>query len=80
MSAQAVELARRFAYSLFRLRPWRMQSFEMVKMPLEKTGHPLERNLLPRFQRASDFAHAPDVVRFARWLAADRIDFVDLEN
>jgi hypothetical protein len=78
MSAQAVELARRFAYSLFRLRPWRMQSFEMVKMPLEKTGHPLERNLLPRFQRTCDFAKAPDVVRFAMWLASDRVDFIDL--
>jgi hypothetical protein len=55
-----------------------MQSFEMVKMPLEKTGHPLERNLLPRFQRTCDFAKAPDVVRFAMWLASDRVDFIDL--
>ena len=80
MSPGSIELARRFAYSLFRLRPWRMKSFEMIKLPLDKTGHPLERNLISHLGHAREFAKAVDATQFAAWLASDRVDFLDLES
>jgi len=80
MSPESIELARRFAYSLFRLRPWRMKSFEMVKLPLDKTGNPLERNFVPHLGRARKFTESVDLRQFATWLASDRVDFLDLES
>jgi hypothetical protein len=80
MSSDSIELARRFAYSLFRLRPWRMKSFEMVKLPLDKTGHPLERNFVPHLGHAREFTAALDATQFAAWLASDRVDFLDQES
>ena len=76
MSAHQVELARRFAYALFKLRPWPMSSFEMTKMPIEQTGHPLDHNLIPLIKNREDLAVADDIRIFGSWIATDEIDFI----
>jgi len=77
MSRAQRELARRFAYALFKLRPWSMQSFEWIKMPIEKTVHPLGDNLVPHVEDYSQFARAEDMGRFADWLASDEVDYLE---
>jgi hypothetical protein len=76
MSSQQVELARRFAYALFKIRPWTMSSFAMVKMPIEQTGHPLDHNLTPLIQDAKNLAMAEDIEALGQWMATDEIDFL----
>jgi hypothetical protein len=77
MSRAQRELARRFAYALFKLRPWSMRSFEWIKMPIEKTVHPLGDNLVPHVEDYSQFARAEDIRRFADWVASDEIDYLE---
>jgi hypothetical protein len=76
MSAHQTELARRFAYGLFKLRPWTMSSFRMDKMGIERTGHPLDHNLVPLVQSATALARAEDIEALGRWMASDDIDFI----
>ena len=52
----------------------------MIKLPLDKTGHPLERNFISHLGHAREFAKAVDATQFAAWLASDRVDFLDLES
>lgn len=75
MSPEQIGLAQRFAYALFKLRPWRMESFEWVKMPIEKTGHPLSDNLVPRVDDFAQFAEASDVRELAEWLDSSKVDY-----
>jgi hypothetical protein len=77
MSRAQRELARRFAYALFKLRPWAMQSFEWIKMPIEKTVHPLGDNLVPHVEDYSQFARAEDMRRFADWVESDETDYLE---
>lgn len=75
MSNYQIELARRFAYALFKLRLWKLHSFEMVKMPLANVGHPLDHNLVPHIENFKELAKADDINRFADWLATDEVDY-----
>ncbi|MGH7478313.1 MAG: hypothetical protein ACREJ8_01835, partial [Candidatus Methylomirabilales bacterium] len=77
MSREQRELARRFAYALFKLRPWSMRSFEWIKMPMEKTTHPLGDDLVPHVEDYSQFAQAEDMRRFADWVASDETDYLE---
>jgi hypothetical protein len=45
LSPHQRELARRYAYALFILRPWRFESMKSVFMPVEQGNHPLAWNL-----------------------------------
>lgn len=76
MSPYQMELARRFAYALFKLRPWPMSSFEMIKMPVEQTGHPLDHNLVPVIKSNVDLVEAPDLRAFGHWVSTDHVDFI----
>ena len=76
MTPTQIELARRFAYALFKLRPWPMRSFEMVRMPLEHVGHPLDANLIPNVDTFDEFAAAPDILPLVDWLASDESDYL----
>ena len=80
MSREQIELARRFAYALFNLRPWPMRSFEVVKMPIEKTGHPLDHNLVPHVSNFMEFATAPDMRRFADWVVLEKVDYLQTDG
>jgi hypothetical protein len=74
------ELSRRFAYVLFKLRPWTLESFEMTKMPIEMTGHPLDTNLVPRIETFAEFARAADTRRFAEWVASGEPDYLSADG
>jgi len=76
LSPGEVELARRFAYALFTLRPWEVRSVEMVKAPMEKTGHPLDHNLVAHVTSYAELTAASDFRRFAEWLASEEIDYL----
>lgn len=80
MSREQRELARRFAYALFRVRPWSMRSFEWIKMPLDKTGHPLGDNLVPHVEDYAQFAGAEDMRRFADWVTSDEVDYMEFDS
>ena len=80
MSRGQRELSRRFAYALFRLRPWSMRSFEWVKMPIDRTGHPLGDNMVPHVEDYTQFAGAEDMRRFADWVASDEVDYLESDS
>jgi hypothetical protein len=80
MSRAQRELARRFAYALFKLRPWSMRSFAWIKMPMDKTGHPLGDNLIPLVKDYGQFAEAEDIRRFADWLVSDDADYLESDG
>jgi hypothetical protein len=60
-------LARKHAYTLFKVRPLVFKTFEMVQMPLKSLGHPLDNNLVIRGNSFQDVANAPDLETFADW-------------
>lgn len=74
MTREQIELARRFAYALFKLRPWPMRSFEIVKMPIGQIGHPLDTNVVSRVDNFDRFSSAPDMRLFAEWVMSDQVD------
>lgn len=74
-SAAETELARRFAYALFKERPWPMRSFEMVKKAIQDTGHPLDHNLIPRVRTFNELESAEDMRALAQWIASGAVDY-----
>jgi hypothetical protein len=75
MSRHEIELARRFAYTLFKRRPWRASSFETVKLPMENTG-PLRDNIDIKVDSWDQAKNAPDLQTFANWITSDAVDYV----
>ena len=80
MSDQQIELARRFAYALFRQRPWKLRSFEMMKMGIDQIGQPLDNNTVARINSLEEFAGADDIRKFSAWVESECVDFVDADN
>jgi predicted O-methyltransferase YrrM len=76
MSHTEVELARRFAHALFKLRPWNVETFEILRMPIEQTGNPLDHNLALHVTDFADFATANDIRHFTDWIASDQVDYL----
>lgn len=76
MTDHQIELARRFAYALFKLRPWPMRSFKRVRLSIDQSGHPLEDNLIPCVETFDQFAAATDMRDFAKWVASDQTDYL----
>lgn len=71
-------LAKKHAYGLFVLRPWRMQSLRTLYTPMQAGGHPLEQNLEIGIRCARDLAAAPDLRRLADWLLDPRpLDYLE---
>lgn len=70
-------LAKKYAFGLFRLRPWRMQSMSMVYSPILHGGHPLEIDIDLNFRSPRELTSAPDLLAFADW-AVDptQLDFL----
>lgn len=80
MDAHQVELARRYAYALFKLRPWTMESFKITRMPQAHTGHPLDHNLSVLLRKFSDFQAPSDVRRLSDWINSDYVDYISLDR
>lgn len=77
MPEQQLELARKFAYALFNLRPWKLQTFELTQLPVDRAGHPLDTNIAFHVHSFDEFTARPDVRRFVDWVALGTPDYVD---
>lgn len=67
MSAEQTTLARKHAFALFKLRPFRFTSFEMTQMSLERLGHLLDHNLTIDVKSSNQFTQARDLKQFSDW-------------
>jgi hypothetical protein len=75
---EQVELARRHAYALFRLRPLRFSSFVATIRPLEEMGHPLDHDVELRIGTAEELRLAADLRRFTDWALDSReLDYLE---
>lgn len=80
LSSDAVELARRHAHALFRLRPTRFTSFRNVVQPLARIGHVFDHDLVPTVQTRAELEAAEDLRRFARWaVRSTDEDYLDVD-
>jgi hypothetical protein len=75
-SPKQTESARRFAFALFKQRPWPMRSFEIVRKPIEQTGHPLDHNVIPHIASFNEFRNADDMRALAAWMASGSVDYL----
>jgi hypothetical protein len=74
LAPKQVELARRHAYALFRLRPLRFTSLVATIRPLEQMGHPLDHDVELRLGTLRD---ADDLRQFTEWaLGSKELDYL----
>ncbi len=76
--AEQVELARKHAYALFRLRQTRFTSYRSVYKPVERVDDPSEASIEVLVRSAEELAAAEDLRRLADW-AVDTSDLDYLE-
>jgi hypothetical protein len=69
---EQVELARRHAWALFRLRPTRFSSFLATIRPLEEMGHPLDHDVEIRVWTPEGLVVSEDLREIGRWLTESR--------
>src|SRR5205814_1474333 len=67
LTAEEQELARRHAHAIFRLRPFRFESFRSVFLPVSRRGSPVFTNLHLRLRTPAEVEAAEDLRRFAAW-------------
>jgi hypothetical protein len=80
-SAEAVGLARRHAWALFRARQTRFSSFRSVFKPVEKIDNPYEATIEVAARSAEELARAEDLRRFGEWAVDSRaLDYLDLQE
>ncbi len=81
LTPEQVELARRHAHALFRLRPTTFTSFGTVIRPLDEMGHPLDHDLVLNVRTRKELEHAGDLRRLADWAVGSRsLDYLDLTD
>ena len=76
MTTTQTELARRFAYTLFKRRPWQFKSFEIVKSPIGKIGQPLDDNVAIHLNSFEELASAADLREFSEWVDSGAVDYL----
>jgi hypothetical protein len=75
---QQVEVARRHAYALFRLRQTRFTSFRSIYQPLEKIDRPFEATIELTVRSADELERAEDLRRFGEWAVdPSSLDYLD---
>jgi capsular polysaccharide biosynthesis protein len=75
---EQVTLARKHAYSLFRLRQARFVSFRSVYVPLERIGHPSEATIELRVRSADELLRSDDLRRLGAWAVGSRaLDYLE---
>jgi hypothetical protein len=76
---EQVELARKHAYALFRLRQTRFSSFRSVYKPVERVDDPAEASIEVRVRSAGELARAEDLRRLGDWAVDSRdLDYLEL--
>ena len=74
-----VELARKHAHALFRLRQTRFSSFRSVYKPVEHVDDPSEASIEVRVRSADELARAEDLRRLGDWAVDSRdLDYLEL--
>ena len=71
-SADSVELAKKHAYALFRLRQTRFTSFRSVFKPVEEIDDPSEATIELSLRDAGELARAQDLRLLGEWAARSR--------
>lgn len=74
MTREQMELARRFAFALFKLRPWPLRSFEVMRSQRGRVTHPLEPKVLARVTDPDAFFTAPDIKGLMEWIQSGHAD------
>jgi hypothetical protein len=78
-SSQQVELARKHAYALFRLRQTRFTSYRSVYKPVERVDDPSEASIEVRVRSAGELQRAEDLRRLGDWAVDTRdLDYLEL--
>lgn len=78
LSREQTTEARRYAYALFKLRPWIAQSFELRLEFPERGWHPLDRNVVPSARTLGEARRHGDLHRFARWaVRSESADYLE---
>jgi hypothetical protein len=77
LSEEETLLAKRHAYGLFRLRPFRFSSYAAHFMPATRLRHPLSHNLELLRRSPEEVEQAPDLRAFSEWaLDRSRLDYL----
>lgn len=77
LTLSEIELARRYAYAVLKLRPMEFQTFQAIEKPLENLGRGLEQDFLIRAKSLQDLIDAPDLKAFVDWTVNSReLDFM----
>lgn len=80
LATAARNRARRYAYSLFHLRPWTGRSFEVRLDYPEQGWHPLDRNVVPVARTLAEARDFGDLHRWAEWVAeSGEADYLEEE-
>jgi hypothetical protein len=77
LDEEEVLLAKRHAYGIFRLRPFRFSSYRAHFMPADRLEHPLSHNLELTLRTAAEAESAVDLREFAAWaLDSPALDYL----
>jgi hypothetical protein len=78
---EQVELAKKHAYGLFRLRQTRFTTFRSVHKPIERIDDPSEATIEIRVSSADELARAEDLRRLGEWAVDSRdLDYLELRE
>lgn len=78
LTQEETELAKRYAYALFRLRPLAFTSFRSHYEPYTRLNNPLGQNLELTVRTAAELRAAPDLQAFGEWaLDRSRLDWLN---
>lgn len=78
-TAEQMELARKHAYGLFRLRQTHFTSYRSVYKPVERVDDPSEASIEVRVGSAEELARAQDLRRLGDWAVDTReLDYLEL--
>ena len=79
LAPEQVELARKHAYGLFRLRQTRFTTFRSVYQPVERVDQPFEATIELGVRSAAELAASDDLRRFGEWAVGSRaLDYLEL--
>jgi hypothetical protein len=77
---EQVELAKKHAYALFRLRQTRFTTFRSVHKPIERIDDPSEATIEIRVRSAEELSRADDLRRLGGWAVdSSDLDYLELE-
>ncbi|MBM4439473.1 MAG: hypothetical protein FJ027_03565 [Candidatus Rokubacteria bacterium] len=72
-----IELARRHAYALFKLRPFPIDSFRLMFPGVDTPSHPLDHDVDVRVRSTAELRGAADLNAFATWAVdGKRLDYL----